>query len=427
MKRSRIGAALGYNQPKSGPAAALQAAEYDPDEAVLAEIAMDPALDIEGYVQIIRNDFVPVVSVKKQRLEYKQETTHRPMVVCPVPVCLFTQLKGMLIKKSGDSATSTFRRQLYELQQRGKLRLCKVPIGEGGIVLVEDIVNYCDSLLDGMEGAKKDNAAAAASSSSSSSSSTGSSSAALAPPSTTAKYGKNDRLAVLAFKHLLEDSKAKLTVSEGDINAAIGKAQRSFSPSLSASVASAAGGTSRAPKGGSTTASPPSSSSSSSGGGLSVAVSREQTDAVVAWLLREGFIARESSVPGGSSSSSPESSSTSSSSGASSSALAALSSAERHYSFAVPASGPLWPYVPLGRNELVQRLKMRTHHEIPLEDLLKAKLSRSPLPIKFHYRDALGCGLVTEIVAAGGIGGSAATSTKRYVRLTNGTITASVT
>jgi hypothetical protein len=70
--------------------------------------------------------------------------------------------------------------------------------------------------------------------------------------------------------------------------------------------------------------------------------------------------------------------------------------------FGVPESGPLVAYLRDGRAELVARLGRRAYRECPREELRKASLARSALPIDFHIRDAIGNGLVTTTRTAAG-------------------------
>ncbi len=70
--------------------------------------------------------------------------------------------------------------------------------------------------------------------------------------------------------------------------------------------------------------------------------------------------------------------------------------------FGVPESGPLVAYLRDGRAELVARLGRRAYRECPREELRKASLARSALPIDFHIRDAIGNGLVTTRRTAAG-------------------------
>lgn len=444
MKRSRIGAALGYNAPRgsvasvpidaAGPAAspAVDEADDHEEDAAFAALASDPTTDLSAAVQILRSEFASVVSVKKQKLEYKQTTTHRALVVCPLPVALLTQLRSLAV---GQRANTTYRRELFELQRRREIRLCKVPAGELGVISIQDLQSYCDSLLDGMEAAKRLTTTTTTTATTTSSDSNSSSF-----PATTATYGKSDRLAVLSFLELLHDSNEKQAVNESDVAEAIKKAlsserMRPASSASSSSSSSSSLSSSSAKPAVSTLPRPvPSAAASSSlatstAAAGAAAVSRGQVEAVIAWLLREGFLARESAMlmPGAAaaSASSSSSSASSSSSGAATAVAintgikaASTSTEECFYSFAVPASGALWSFIPAGRAEMAQRLKIRKHHEISVEDLMKAKLSRSPLPMKFHYRDALGCGIITQFIAATGGGGAGRGFGKQYVRLT---------
>lgn len=64
------------------------------------------------------------------------------------------------------------------------------------------------------------------------------------------------------------------------------------------------------------------------------------------------------------------------------------------FSFGVPASGLLCRFATDGRAELLQRLRARKHGEMPRAEAEALQLVRSPLPARFHIRDAIGAGLV---------------------------------
>jgi hypothetical protein len=132
---------------------------------------------------------------------------------------------------------------------------------------------------------------------------------------------------------------------------------------------------------------------------------RPDADAIIGFLLREGFLLRHLGETAAESAADGTAAACAAGSTGFAASPAGESSGEA-FGFGVPRSGALWGYVLAGRAEVAQRVRQRRNREMPRAEAEGLRLSRSPLPTRFHVRDAIGAGLLVKFeVSAGGAGG----------------------
>lgn len=261
-------------------------------------------------------------------------------VIAPLPIALKTQLLG-----AAGTATPLlyFERALQALEDSRAWRRCKLPLGDSAEDMEDGYVRAAD-LEVWLAGEA-------------------------------AKWGGDEAARqAFSFLRLVWDKAGSVSVNRSTLN----ELHRGWDPDSFGGSSGGGGGGVNAVSGGGGGAGGP------AAGLLSrrSAVSRLPLDDLLGTLLRRGVLLRRADA-----------------------AVAATGrgfSTHESYWFGVPDSGRLWPLIKAGRAELLQRLRARKYHEAPRAEVETWKLARSPLPPRFHIRDALGLGTVVEYGTASG-------------------------
>ena len=354
MKRSRVGALLSRSSVAGGcEEAALHRWEDEEDASFAASLS-----DLRAALAVLRRDWPHNARALPQKELRKPPQALRTLtpLVCPLPVLLQTQVRGLLSREGG------WARELLQLQRSGAVRMCKTPLSGSdatAIVFVDDLLGYASEW--GIH------------------------------------RGGIALTAVEMLRHLIEACSSNLCVESADLQSCFARASvvrssvvgaesgagaadaRKYAPRPVASSRGSrgdSGGGSMRTAGGSRAAVPVAVAASAASAAIA---SLGGAQAVVDALLHEGFLLR---------------------------ALGGV--AERFY-FGVPSSGRLWQYVEAGRSELQQRIRRRAHAEMPRKDAEELRLVSTPLPTIFHIRDAIGASILD--VAAAGAAGTSAGST----------------